>query len=607
MRDFGRTILVGGGGMGTLLRRSMSHAAEPVELLNLRQPDEVRAVHLSYRQAGSQILVTNTFAANRISLSESDAASRITELNTAGVRLAREAAGNDCMVWASVGPLRLGLRLDDFADDTLTAIYREQCEALREADALLLETFTDPREAACALRAASGTGMPVVFQMGNTGGGPRRWERIDALLDLAVANGVRAVGVNCRHPDEIVAAVSHIAARTDIPLTAAPNAGNPRIDRGLVAYACSPADFAATAAQLAAAGACVIGGCCGTTPDHIRAIAAAYRNRPVAPRAAGRIAAAGTQGTVSPAATKANPVRDLMQSGRFIVSVEIRADRMQTMDQILAGAARIAEAGADLFDVPDNPGATVGRDAMVTAERLQNATAVPSVNHLSVTQSNVMRLHSTLLGCWDLGLRGFLAVTGDVPSMGHLGNLAHRVTDLKSSVELLRLNRQLREGSIINGEGLADPPDLCAGCAFGRGTTAQVNWLKMKVDAGAEFTFSQPVFTFEDYERVRDAVAGLGIRFFPGLMPLVSRRNAEFLAGGRIPGIIVPSEVVAGFAAYDSADAQRRFGLESAASLACRIAGEARCLYVIMPFGKRCYDDTAELVRTVKQSAGTDR
>jgi homocysteine S-methyltransferase len=289
-----------------------------------------------------------------------------------------------------------------------------------------------------------------------------------------------------------------------------------------------------------------------------------------------------------------------MKSEGFLVSVEIRADRMQSTDQILAGAAKVAAAGPDMFDVPDNPGATVGRDAMVVAARLQDSTGVPSINHLSVTQSNLMRLHSTLLGCWDLGLRGFLAVTGDVPTMGHLGSLAHRVTDLKSSVELLRLNRKLREGSIINGEGLADPPDFCAGCAMGRVTQGQVSWLRTKMEAGAEFAFSQPVFTFDDYERLRDAVAGLGIRFFPGLMPLVSRRNAEFLAGGRIPGIAVPAEVVAGFAQHESADAQRRFGMESATALACRIARESRGLYIIMPFGKRCYDETAELVRAVK-------
>jgi methionine synthase I (cobalamin-dependent)/5,10-methylenetetrahydrofolate reductase len=602
MDELGQQLLIGSGAMGTVLRRATSRAGEPVELLNLRQPDAVRAVHSAYHEAGSQILVTNTFAANRLLLAESDAADKVVSINSAGVGLAREAAAGKCMVWASVGPLRLGLRLADFADDALLEVYREQCAALGDADALLLETFSDPREARLALQAATATGMPVVFQIGNTGGGPKRWERVDALLDLSNRPGVVAVGVNCRHPDEIVAVTSHIAGRTLLPLTASPNAGNPQIDRGMVAYVYTPEDFISTAEQLVAMGVAVVGGCCGTTPDHIRRLGAIFSGRPVIARKGVPATMADTAKAVVSTEATANPIRNLMRSDRFLVSVEIRADRMQSMDQILAGAAKVSSAGADLFDVPDNPGATVGRDAMVTAARIQQTTGTPSFNHLSVTQSNLMRLHSTLLGCWDLGLRGFLAVTGDVPSMGHLGSLAHRVTDLKSSVELLRLNRQLRGGSIINGEGLADPPDFCAGCAMGRVTTGQVNWLKMKIEAGAEFAFSQPVFTFEDYERLRDAVAGLNIRFFPGLMPLVSRRNAEFLAGGRIPGIAVPPEVVAGFAKHESAEAQRRFGLESAVALACRIVRQARSLYIIMPFGKRCYDETAEVVRAAKAS-----
>jgi methionine synthase / methylenetetrahydrofolate reductase(NADPH) len=212
-----------------------------------------------------------------------------------------------------------------------------------------------------------------------------------------------------------------------------------------------------------------------------------------------------------------------------------------------------------------------------------------------------MRLHSTLLGCWDSGLRGLLAITGDAPSMGHLGNLAHRIVDLRSSVELLRLIRGLREGRIINGEGLADAPDFCAGCAIGRPIPAQMNWLAKKIDAGAEFVYSQPVFTFDDYRKLRDAIAELPIRFFPGIMPLISHRNASFLAGGRIPGMIVPEDIVTGFARYESPEDQHRHGLDQAASLAADIAKDASGLYLIMPFGKRCYEDAAWIVRSVRQ------
>ncbi|HQO77245.1 MAG TPA: homocysteine S-methyltransferase family protein [Thermodesulfobacteriota bacterium] len=594
-------MLIGSGAIGTSLRAQAAEG-EPVELLNLRQPDTVRALHAAYREAGSQILVTNTFAANSVTLGEAGFAALGAEINRTGVRLAREAARDDCLVWASIGPLGLGLRLADFPADDLLRIYREQCASLVEADALLLETFTDPREAQAALHAAKETGIPIIFQIGQVGGGRRRWDRVDTLLAEALREGITAVGANCLHPHDIVAMTAHLAGRTDLPITASPNAGHPVIERGKVTYEYAPEDLAAVGQELASLGAAVIGGCCGTTPEHIRRLAEALRGRHIAPRST-RLASGAAQKSATPSRkSAANPIRSLMKSSDFVLSVEIRADRMQSLEEIVAGAATISAAGADLFDVPDNPGATVGRDAMVTAARLQDLLQVPSIPHLSVTNSNVLRLHSTLLGAWDLGLRGMLAVTGDVPSMGHLGSLAGRVADLKSSVELLRLVRKLHGGQIINGEEVADPPDFCAGCAVGRATAAHIKWLRSKVEAGAEFVFSQPVFDYESFERLRDAVAPLGIRFFPGLLPLTSRRNAEALAGGRIPGVVVPTGILDAFSRYESRKDQHRFGLEMATTLAIRIACQAQGLYLIMPFGKRRYEETASLVREVKQS-----
>lgn len=600
MNELGRTVLVGSGAIGTCLRKAGGRNDEPVELLNLREPTLVRNLHAAYRDAGSQILVTNTFAANALILGEAGAGDLCDDVNCAGVTLAREAGGSECLVWASIGPLGLGLRLEDYPDGALEEIYRRQCLALVEADALLLETFVEPREAKAALAAAAATGRPVIFQIGNTGGGGQRWERVDRLLAEARLANVAAVGTNCRHPNEIVRVAAYLAAQTDWPVTASANAGHPQIERGAVTYEFSPDDFAAFAFELAGTGVAVIGGCCGTTPDHIRKLSEALGGRAVAPRPRPAAVAMPLPAVVATAAAAANPVRALVADKRFLISVEIRAERTRSLDEIVQGAATVAEAGADMFDVPDNPGATVGRDAMVTAARLQSVLDIPSICHLGVTQSNLMRLHSSLIGCWDLGLRGLLAVTGDAPSMGHLGNLAQRVTDVRSSVELLRLLRGLREGRIINGEGLADPPDFCAGCAIARPIPPQIKWLKAKIDAGAEFVFSQPVFTLDDFHRLQDALAGLPVRLFPGVMPLTSRRNAAFLAGGRIPGIAVPPEVAAGFDRYESAQDQRRYGLDRACELAAGIAAEASGLYLIMPFGKSCYEDAARIVREVK-------
>jgi len=597
----GQTILIGSGAIGTCLRQAGARSDEPVELQNLRQPEAVRDLHRAYREAGSQILVTNTFAANRIVFGDNNVENLCDETNRRAVTLAREAGGEVCRIWASVGPLGLGLRLEDYPDTALLEIYRSQCRMLTDADALLLETFVDLREARAALGAACETGLPVIFQMGNIGGGARRWDRVDRLLNEAHLAGAAAVGANCSFPDDILRLVSYIAVHTSLPVTVSPNAGHPRIERGIVAYEFTPDDFALLAEKLAETGVAVIGGCCGTTPEHIRRAAAVIGQRPVAdrPHVSAPVARAEVV-SVRPESGE-NMIRSLMASPRFIVSVEIRADRHQSLDDIVKGASMVGQAGADMFDVPDNAGATVGRDAIVTAARLQNELQIPSICHFSVTQSNLMRLHSTLLGGWDLGLRGLLAITGDAPSMGHLGNLAHRIVDMRSSVELLRLIRNLREGRIINGEGLADPPDYCAGCAISRPIPAQIRWLEKKIDAGAEFVFSQPVFTLDDYRKLRDALSGLPIRLFPGLMPLISYRNASVMASGRIPGIAVPEDIVAGFTRYASPEDQRRHGLEQAAKLAADIAAEASGLYLIMPFGKRCYEDAASIVRRVRQ------
>lgn len=600
MARLGGKILIGSGAVGTVLRRGQELSGEPIELMNLRRPEAVLAIHRAYREAGSRIILTNTFAANPLLLAESGAETLCGRINEAGVALARQAAGEACLVWASVGPLSLGFRQEDYPEGQLQEIYAGQCAALAGADALVLETFIDPREARAALKAAAATGLPVIFQVGHTGRGQNRWTTIDLLLAEAEAAGVVAVGTNCQHPDDIVEVASFLLSKTRLPVTASPNAGNPRIERGLVTYEFTPSDFIPVAERLALLGVSVIGGCCGTSPDHIRAIA---------PRLADRSVGVATGVSIrEPAAVEArpagpgvpNPVRELIRSDRFLISVEIRADRNAALATVCKNAEEIARSGADLFDVPDNPGATVGRDAAVTAARLQDVLKVPSFCHKAVTQSNLLQLHSGLLGCWDSGIRAILAVTGDPPSMGPLGSLAQRVTDLKSSVELLRLIRKLREGEMINGDRIADAPDFCPGATIGWPAPAQIAWLKKKIDAGAEFIFSQPVFGIDDFRRLNEAADPLGARLFPGLLPLTSRRNAEFFASGRIPGIRVPDGIVDAFAGYATAEDQRRVGMDLALKLAETMAAEARGIYLIMPFGKSSCEDTVRIVRHLR-------
>jgi homocysteine S-methyltransferase len=295
-------------------------------------------------------------------------------------------------------------------------------------------------------------------------------------------------------------------------------------------------------------------------------------------------------------------VRQAIESDRTVISVEIRADRGDDLTGICAGALDVVAAGADLLDVPDKPGATVGRDAAVVAARLQEVTGRPAIAHRTAIHCNLLEAHTHLIGAWDLGLRGLLALTGDPPSIGPLGAVTSRVMDVRSSVELLRLVRTLRSGATVTGDPIRDPPDFCAGCAVGRPDPSHIEWLRRKVDAGSEFVFSQPVFDFDEFRRLQDSVGPLGLRLFPGILPIVSARNALFLAGGNVPGIRVPDALVAGFARFECAADQRKFGLDQATDLACRVVPAARALYLIMPFGRRCYTDSAALVRAVRSA-----
>lgn len=595
----GEAPLVRCGAIGTNLYRG---GAQPVECLNLSAPERVRDLYLRYRDAGARVLVTNTFAANRHALAEHGLEADTTPLNRAGVRLAHEASAGECLVWGCVGPLGLGFAGEDYAEGDLVAIYREQCEALSGADALVLETFVDPRESGAALEAARAVGLPIVFQIGRLTGGDARLERMGCLVAAAEGVGAAAIGANCQHPTEIQRTLGDFARLTDLPLVAAPNAGNAQVERGHVTFEFAPEQLARVALRLVGLGASVIGGCCGTGPEHTREVTAALATSSVAARERAGGSSSRSPRTRVVTRGQRNRVRELLREERALIAVEIRADRKRSLPEIVRGAAEVVAAGADLLDVPDNPAATVGRDASVVARALQQGLHVPAIPHLTATQSNILRLHSGLIGTWDLGLRGVLAVTGDAPSIGHFGDIAKRVTDVRSSVELLRLIDSLRGGSLVNGDTLADPPDLCAGCVT-RAGEAQARWLERKVAAGAEFVFTQPVFTEEAFHSLWAELRHTPVRPLIGVLPLTSHRMAEALSSGRIPGIDVPEEMVDELAACGSAETARALGLDRATELARLIARETRGLYLIMPFGPSCYTDTATVVERVRAGA----
>jgi len=601
-------ILIGDGALGTQLQRRAGAAIALPEALTIDQSgcELLRSVHRDYFSAGSRLLETNTFAANPWRLARAGLAEQCERMNRSAVEIARSVGGTQAFVAGSVGPLDLGLAEGDVAADHQREMYRRQIATLVDAgvDALFLETFSSLGEASAALAEASATGVPVVFSIGGQTTGRRYFRRTAIrLVELANAHNVLAIGVNCLPPYDLSQLLPVVAANTTRPLMAYPNAGTPTVVRGVVDYDLSVETLLAEARRWIEMGVAIVGGCCGTGPDHIRGLALQFGGAKPAVRSASptiEVIDASASAASDAALDATNPIRRMFREAvRPIVTVEVRATVARPLAQTVEKAKVLVDAGADMLDVPDNPGGNPGRDATACASLLHRAYGVPTLAHQSATQANAIHLHSSLLGMADLGVSGVLAVTGDPPHVGPFDRYATRVDDIKSSVELLRLVGRLRQGTMLNGQPLPSPIDLAAGCGLSvTNLKSQVNWLRRKIDAGAEFALTQPVFTVEDMRRLQEATSDIEIPIVPGLMPLTSARQVEYLRSGKIPGIVVPDGIAERIAARSEAD-QSREGLQIVREMIDALADEVVGFYIIMPFHRDAFAWTAELVRQI--------
>ena len=594
------------GAVGTVLadrtgQRSLSESL----LLTEAGRRVVRDLHAEYAEGGAQALTTNSFAANRITLEREGVAADVAYLNETAVALAKEAGKGKYLIAGSVGPLNLGLQRQDFSPDSLAEIYSEQIDALVRAgvDFLKLETFTDPVEATAALMAVGKHHLPFILQL-------RGWRRGMAqnfsiwtpVLHLAEEMEAVTVGCNCAPPQDIAYSLHVLRNMTALPLAAQPNSGTPRIERGTVTWQEPAEGLNAWIQRYLEMGVRIIGGCCGTTPTHMREAARIVREfiPPIQSAMITELSAPVPERT-APKKVE-NPLGHMLESNRLLVSVEIRAGSGRGLREVLDSCARLPLDRIDLFDIPDNPGAGVARDSAMVSVALQDRCGVPAIPHRATTHTNAIQMQSGLLAAWDLGIRGILAVTGDVPQAGDHSGIASRVSDVKSSVGLLRMVGSLNEGKLISGKTISEPCDFVAGCAFNPNGPQgpQVNWLRKKVESGARFVFTQPVFDSESLERIEQAAEQFdGIRFFAGILPLASARQARSLADGRIPGIQVPEEIVRDLERFPRPEDQKLRAEELAVELAGKAAAALKGLYLIPPFSA----DGMEIITRVILSA----
>ncbi len=611
----GKTVLCDGA-MGTMLYGCGVFINRSYDELNLTQPDTVRSVHEQYLQAGAEIIETNTFGANALRLEHYGLREGVRALNLAGAALARKSVdahrekhGEWAFVAGAVGSLgvTVGTGEGELPPEQARAVFAEQIAALAEGgvDLLIAETMMSLPEAEGALTAARETAphLPAVVLVkvddeGNCLDGTPVEEFARRMTEL----GAQATGCNCSSgPHAVLKAIERMRAVTDLPLVAMPNVGLPRDIEGREIYLGSPEYIGSFAARFVQAGARWVGGCCGTTPSHIRAMRG--RLRAVGAQSVGEAAMAETQTTPVPATvSEGNGVQPpplaersriggRIARGEFVRLVEIVPPRGFDPARELAGAELLARRGVDAINVPDSPRATARMSAMALCTLIQGRIGIETVLHYTCRDRNLLGIQGDLLGAAALGLKNILCLTGDPPKMGNYPD-ATAVFDV-DAIGLTRVTRALNHGLDIGGNPLGGAKEISGSPGFTISVAAnpgvpdvdhEVRRFAYKVEAGAEFAITQPVFDMRLLEQFLRRVEEFRIPVIAGIWPLTSLRNAEFMRNEL--KVSMPADIMARMGAHtDKAEALAE-GLKIAQEMLAGVRGAVQGVQVSAPFGK---------------------
>lgn len=580
-----RTVVLGDGANGTYIA-SQGFDRTPYDQANVLAPQHVLASHRAYRAAGSDFIETNTFMANRLRLEGHGL--DVEAINREGARLAREAAG-DGVVMGAMGPAGRHLQpLGTLPASDLRDSYREQAIWLAEGgvDALILETFLDLDELVLAVDAVrEATGLPVVASRAFIEDGealaeglPQRVAQV--LHDLDVA----AIGANCVvGPQRMVDIVRQVREATDRPVLAFPTPGLPQLVRGQVVYDTEPEYFARAAARLVEAGATILGGCCGTRPEHIAALRQVIDRGDLkpAPRASVRHEAKERKPLPE------SPPTELRQKlGRkFVVSVEMDLPRGLNVAKVLTGSRQLKIAGADVVDISDGARARLRMNPMAASKLIQDQVGIEVVMHFACRDRNLLAIQADLLGAHAMGIRNILAITGDPANIGDYPS-ATSVFDV-DAIGLVRIMSRFNEGVDLAGYSVG------ARCAFTIAVAynplapdpeMELDRLRRKADAGAHLVYTQPLFQLAHVEATAEACGKAGLPFLAGVMPLRSSRQAEFMHH-EVPGVVIPDDLRREIAATASDEDALELGVASAQRLVESVRHVAQGLYLMPPMG----------------------
>ncbi len=586
-------IVIFDGAMGTEIYRRNFFVNISFENLCLARPDVIRAIHAAYLDAGAEVLTTNSYGANRAKLMKFGLAEQTVVINEAAVKLAREVAGDNAMVAASVGPVG-----DVPSYLNPLEILTEQVSVLVNAalDFLMFETLAGLADLDLALKAAaSADGVPFVLSFAlDENAETAKGEPFSAILKRIAASPVQpvAIGLNCcSGPGAMLRALEIVLPLVDkkFPMIAQPNAGSPRSVDNRMLYMCSPEYFTTYAMRFAQLGVRGIGGCCGTSPEHIADMA-----RSISPLAkhAHVVEIAPSEPSVPllapvPTAEKSSFAAKLA-SGKWVNAVEIVPPQGYLLDTTISKAKICAEAGFDVINIPDGPRASSRVSTIVTAIKIQQEVGIETVLHCCCRDKNVIGIQADLLGCAAMGIHNILFITGDPPKLGDYP-FASGVFDL-DSIAAVKVQAALNRGVDFGGKSIGK--QTSAFCLVGADPNAidmerELRRIREKIDAGAEAVVTQPVFDTAPLLRFIESVPALADGSVPviaGIWPLASLRNAEFMKN-EVPGVVVPDSVMARMARPETREEQRLEGIAIAREAIDAIRSAVRGIHVSAPFG----------------------
>jgi methionine synthase I (cobalamin-dependent)/5,10-methylenetetrahydrofolate reductase len=583
------------GAMGTLLYAKGIFINRCYDELNLSQPDLIRGVHREYLQAGAEIIETNTFGANTFRLARHSIADKVHEMNVAGARLAREAAKSfDVWVAGSVGPL--GIRIEPLGKTSFEearAAFREQISALIEggADLLILETFGYVEELHQAMLAARDVSprIPVVAQVtidedANCldGSAP------EAFAPRLEEWGADVIGCNCSvGPVAMLDAMERVRAATSLPLSAQPNAGVPRSVEGRNIYLCSPEYMASYARKFVAAGVRLVGGCCGTTPDHIRVMKSALRVGEARTKVTSGPKTSATPTVVSPALPleKRSRVGARVARGEFLTMVEIVPPKGTDIRKEVEGARFLKSVGVDAINIPDSPRASARMSNQALSLLIQQTVGIETILHYTCRDRNVLCIQSDLLGASATGIRNLICITGDPPKMGNYPD-ATAVFDV-DAIGLVNIVHNLNCGRDLGGNPLGEGTSFVIAVGANPGLPnldEEIRRFEYKVEAGAEYAVTQPVFDLALLERFLRRIEHCRIPVVAGIWPLVSVRNAEFMKNEL--RVSVPDAIVQRMAGAKSPEAAREEGILIAREMLTAVHEMVQGAQISAPLGR---------------------